>query len=133
MNPVEKTRNIEIVFIKDQKQLIQLFSKKKKSDYLLNINKIIKDKFDQEILIPNLIQSFLINYEIKKLIDKAVNIRNLKYNRILYLNSNLTSNLIMNTLNFLATSYPSIQFHPKLIDSEIEFENLSGIEILSIE
>ena len=63
----ETTRVLQIIFVSDQKQFIQVLSKKGKSDYLLNVNKIMRDKFDHDIMFPNKIQSFLINYEIKKI------------------------------------------------------------------
>jgi hypothetical protein len=122
-----KSRKLEIVFVKDQKQFVKIFLKKQKCDYLLNVNKIIRDKFDQDIVIPNKIQSFLINYEIKKLIDKAVNVRNRKYNRIIYVNSNLTASTINNTINFLSTAYSTIKFSPKMIDLESEIGKVQGV------
>lgn len=109
-------RTVQIIFVSDQKQFVQVLQKKLKSDYLLNVNKVMRDKFGQEIVIPNKIQSFLINYEIKKIIDKAVNVRNRKYKRIIYINSNLTANTILNTLDFLSTAYDNVQFEPLLID-----------------
>jgi len=120
-------RTLEIIFVKDQKQFIQIFTKKQKCDYLLNVNKIIKEKFDQDILVPNRIQSFLINYEIKKLIDKAVNVRNRKYNRIIYVNAGLSTSNINNTVKFLNTAYSTITFVPHLIDSELEIGELAGV------
>lgn len=125
-----KSRKLEIVFVKDQKQFVKIFLKKQKCDYLLNVNKIIKDKFDQEIIIPNKIQSFLINYEIKKLIDKAVNVRNRKYNRIIYVNSNLTASTINNTISFLGTAYTTIKFSPKMIDLESEIGKVQGVTLI---
>ena len=112
-------RRLEIVFVKDQKQFIQTFSKKQKCDYLLNVNKIIKEKFEQEILVPNKIQSFLINYEIKKLIDKAINVRNRKYNRIIYVNSGLSASSVNNAIKFLNTAYQSVEFIPQLIEHNL--------------
>lgn len=123
-------RKLEIVFVRDQKQFIQAFNKKQKCDYLLNVNKIIKEKFDHEILVPNKIQAFLINYEIKKLIDKAINVRNRKYNRIIYVNAGLSVSNINNTIKFLNTAYGTIEFVPKLIDSEFEIGELSGVETI---
>ena len=108
-------RRLEIVFVKDQKQFIQTFSKKQKCDYLLNVNKIIKEKFEQEILVPNKIQSFLINYEIKKLLDKAITVKNEKYNQIIYLNSNLSTVSILNTIDFISEEYPDFDFAYHLI------------------
>ena len=123
-------RTLEIIFVKDQKQFIQIFIKKQKCDYLLNVNKIIKEKFDQDILVPNKIQSFLINYEIKKLIDKAINVRNRKYNRIIYVNAGLSASNINNAVKFLNTAYSTITFVPHLIDSELEIGELAGVDIL---
>ena len=123
-------RTLEIIFVKDQKQFIQIFTKKQKCDYLLNVNKIIKEKFDQDILVPNKIQSFLINYEIKKLIDKAINVRNRKYNRIIYVNAGLSASNINNTVKFLNTAYSTIEFVPHLIDSDLEIGDLTGVDTI---
>jgi uncharacterized protein (UPF0276 family) len=123
-------RKLEIVFVRDQKQFIQAFNKKQKCDYLLNVNKIIKEKFDHEILVPNKIQAFLINYEIKKLIDKAINVRNRKYNRIIYVNAGLSVSNINNTIKFLNTAYGTIEFVPKLIDWDFEIGELAGVETI---
>lgn len=125
-----KDRKLEIVFVRDQKQFVQTFNKKQKCDYLLNVNKIIKEKFETEILMPNKIQSFLINYEIKKLIDKAINVRNRKYSRIIYVNSGLSSNSITNAIKFLSSAYETIHFVPKLIDSDQEIGDVTGVETL---
>ena len=35
----ETTRVLQIIFVSDQKQFIQVLSKKGKSDYLLNVNR----------------------------------------------------------------------------------------------
>lgn len=123
-------RKLEIIFVKDQKQFIQTFNKKQKCDYLLNVNKIIKEKFEHEIIVPNKIQAFLINYEIKKLIDKAINVRNRKYNRIIYVNAGLSISSIHNAVKFLNISYDLIEFIPLLIDPDLEFTHIDGIEII---
>ena len=123
-------RRLEIVFVRDQKQFIQTFNKKQKCDYLLNVNKIVKEKFDQEILVPNKIQAFLINYEIKKLIDKAINVRNRKYNRIIYVNSGISASSINNAIKFLNSAYETIEFVPQLIDSDFDIGELTGVETL---
>ena len=125
-----KDRQLEIIFVKDQKHFVQALCKKQKCDYLLNVNKIIKEKFETEILIPNKIQSFLINYEIKKLIDKAINVRNRKYSRIIYVNSGLSCNSITNALTFLRSTYDTIQFVPRAIDIDLDLGEIPGVEIL---
>lgn len=124
-------RKLEIIFVRDQKQFIHTFNKKQKCDYLLNVNKIVKEKFDHEILVPNKIQAFLINYEIKKLIDKAINVRNRKYNRIIYVNAGLSISNINNTIKFLNTAYGTIAFVPKLIDCDLEIGEIAGVETVN--
>lgn len=126
----ETIRVLQIIFVSDQKQFIQVLQKKGKSDYLLNVNKIMRDKFDHDIMFPNKIQSFLINYEIKKIIDKAVNVRNRKYKRIIYINSNLTPNTILNTIDFLVGSYSEVQFEPLLIDQDGELSKQMQIKTI---
>lgn len=125
-----KDRKLEILFVRDQKQFVQTFSKKQKCDYLLNVNKIIKEKFETEILIPNKIQAFLINYEIKKLIDKAINVRNRKYSRIIYVNSGLSQHSVSNAIKFLSSAYDMIHFVPKVIDNDSEIGEIPGVETI---
>ena len=79
---------------------------------------------------PNKIQAFLINYEIKKLIDKAINVRNRKYNRIIYVNAGLTVSNVNNTIKFLNIAYESINFIPQLIDNDSDLGELAGVEII---
>jgi len=120
-------RLLQIVFVRDPKHFSQVFQKKCKSDYLLNVNKIIREKFDQDILLPNKIQSFLINYEIKKLIDKAVNVRNRKYQRIIYVNSSITQNIVLNTLDFLNSAYETVKFEPAIVDFNNDFDDFPEV------
>ena len=67
-------RQVSIVFVKEYKNFISAFEKKNKEDYVLNVSKIIKDKFNTKFIVPNKVQSFLLNYEIKKLILKTKSI-----------------------------------------------------------
>lgn len=123
-------RLLQIVFVRDHKLFIQVLQKKGKSDYLLNVNKIIREKFDQDIIFPNKIQSFLINYEIKKLIDKAVNVRNRKYQRIIYVNSSIGPNTVLNTVDFLNGAYEDVKFEPVLIDPDNEFSETLNMKTI---
>jgi hypothetical protein len=108
-------RKISLVFVKDYKSFILTFNKKDKSDYILNVSKLIKDKFSTKFIIPNKVQSFLLNYEIKKLLDKAITVKNEKYNQIIYLNSNLSTVSILNTIDFISEEYPDFEFTYQLI------------------
>ena len=119
---MEDRRCLDIVFIKEFKFFIKRFDKKQKEDYLLNVNKIIKDKFNTKFLVPNPVQSFLLNYEIKKLLDKAVNIKNQKYNRIIFLNSTITFSGIQNTIEFLEKEYLDVGFNYHMIDPKEDFD-----------
>jgi hypothetical protein len=108
-------RNIEVVFVKDYKSFILAFNKKDKSDYILNVSKLLKDKFSTKFLVPNKVQSFLLNYEIKKLLDKAISVKNEKYSRIIYLNSNLSATSVLNTIDFITNEYSEFSFKYRLI------------------
>jgi len=116
------TRELTIVFVRDYKTFVEHFSKKCKSDYVLNINKIMKEKFQTEVFIPNKVQAFLLNYEISKLIDKVIKIKNQKYSRLIYLNTELSPTGILNSINFLKTTYGWVEFDFTVIDPDKEFQ-----------
>jgi len=129
-------RSIKIIFVREFKGFSSVFGKKSKEDYILNVNKIIKDKFKTKFISPNKIQSFLINYEIKKLLDKSINIKNKKYRKIVYLNSNLSIGIINNAIQFISNEYYPINFTYMLIESK-EFEDdkldlINELEIIRI-
>ena len=111
-------RRVSIIFVKEYKNFISTFERKSKEDYVLNVSKIIKDKFNTKFIVPNKVQSFLLNYEIKKLLDKAINIKNKKYTRVVYLNSNLSASIIMNTMAFVDEEYTELKFSYFLVESK---------------
>ena len=128
-----ENRTLNIIFIREFRSFTSVHSKKSKEDYILNVNKIIKDKFNSKFIIPNKIQSFLINYEIKKLLDKAIYIKNKKYKNIKYLNSNLSISLIENAIQFIEDEYYPISFKFTFIEpKEFDNEGLERIQQLSI-
>lgn len=130
---MEEQRVLNVTFIREFRSFTSVHSKKTKEDYILNVNKIIKDKFDSKFIVPNKVQSFLINYEIKKLLDKAVNIKNKKYKNIIYLNSNLSVTLIKNAIVFIEEEYLPIQFKFNLIEpKEFDSTGLDLIDRLSV-
>jgi len=127
-------RELNIIFIREFRSFSSIYSKKSKEDYILNVNKIIKDKFESRFITPNKVQSFIINYEIKKLLDKAINIKNQKYKKIVYLNSNLSVSLIQNAMEFISEEYHPIKFNfsliePKEFDS-VGLDNIPGLDII---
>ncbi len=126
-------RLINIVFVKDYKSFILAFDKKDKSDYILNVSKLIKDKFNTKFIVPNKVQSFLLNYEIKKLLDKAITLKNDKYSRVIYLNSNLSITSILNTIDFINEEYLGFTFNYQLIDSfDSDLNDIQFPEYLNI-
>lgn len=130
---MEEERSIKIIFVREFKGFTSMHGRKGKEDYILNVNKIIKDKFKTKFIVPNKIQSFLINYEIKKLLDKSINIKNKKYKKIVYLNSNLSLGVINNAIQFISNEYYPIQFTYMLIESkEFEDDKLDLIKDLEI-
>lgn len=134
---VTQTRSLNIVFIREFKSFTAMYNKKGKNDYILNVNKIIKDKFNSKFIVPNKVQSFLINYEIKKLLDKAIKIKNEKYDNIIYLNSNISISLVRNAMQFISDEYHPIKFKYSLIESKAlsdeDFRQVKGLTILKIE
>jgi hypothetical protein len=111
-------RKMEIVFVKEYKSFIFVFDKKSKEDYVLNVSKIIKDKFNTKFMIPNKVQSFILNYEIRKLLDKAIKIKNKKYKRVVYLNSQISSSTVSNAIHFIETEYPGLDLSFVLVKSK---------------
>ncbi len=111
-------RNMDIIFVKDYKSFIQNFGQKEKDNYVLNVSKLIKDKFSTKFIVPNKVQSFLLNYEIKKLLDKAITLKNDKYTKIVYLNSNLSAATILNTIDFIEDEYSDFKFSYFLVNLE---------------
>jgi len=125
-------RVLNIIFVREFRSFTSIYSKKTKEDYILNVNKIIKDKFNTKFIIPNKVQSFLINYEIKKLLDKAIHIKNKKYKKIIYLNSNLSISLIKNAMMFIEEEYNPVTFEYLLIEPK-EFDNTGLDQIKNLD
>ena len=123
--------NISIVFVREYKYFIRVFEKKTREDYILNVSKIIKDKFKSKFIVPNKIQSFLLNYEIKKLLDKAINTKSRKYKRVIYLNSNLSESVILNTIDFINDEYVDFKFDYSLIENGSEDEPIRELDMLT--
>ena len=65
------------------------------------------------------------------MIDKAINVRNRKYNRIIYVNAGLSISNINNTIKFLNTAYGTISFVPKLVDCDLEIGEIAGVETVA--
>jgi hypothetical protein len=129
----EDNRELNVIFIREFRSFTSVYSKKGKDDYVLNVNKIIKDKFDSKFIVPNKVQSFLINYEIKKLLDKAIHIKNEKYRNIVYLNSNISISTIRNAMHFIDNEYYPISFTYELIEpKEFNGDGLDKIDNLKI-
>jgi hypothetical protein len=111
-------RKISVIFVKEYKGFIQLFKKKSKTDYILNVSKILKDKFNSKFIVPNKVQSFLLNYEIRKLLDKAISVKNKKYSQIVYLNNQLTYSSILNAIHFIESEYTQLDLEFLIIKSK---------------
>ena len=45
--------SVSIIFVREYKNFISAFARKSKEDYVLNVNKIIKEKFKTKFIIPN--------------------------------------------------------------------------------
>ena len=130
---IEPQRKINIYFVKEFKNFTSMFDKKGREDYILNVNKIIKDKFDSKFIVPNRVQSFLINYEIKKLLTKSISIKNRKYQNVIYLNNNLSIGIVRNAIQIIKGEFEDVNFVFSLIESADEdtgFDQIEDLEIL---
>jgi len=125
-------RQIDIFFIKDYKSYVDFYGKKTKSEYVLNVNKLIKEKLGTDFVVPNKTQAFLLNYEIRKLVDKVINSKSKKYTRLIYYNNSVSMTGIMNAFEFLETSYPEIQFMSNVLDTDNEFIEIPKTNIIKI-
>ena len=124
------TKSIKVYFTKEHKHIFNKVNKKKKSDYIINVDKLMAEKMQGNLYVMNKIQAFLINHEIKKMLDKAVTISNHKYDTIVYINANMNKSTVLNTQKFLTESYyDKLKFKFTVIDKQDEFVECEGAEI----
>lgn len=107
-------------------------SKKHKWDYILNVNKIIKDKLgDTCSIVLNQYQSWVLNYEISKRLKKVISSG--KYSDIYYVNSNLSRSSILNIINLLEKKYNECSFsyimHMKKEDTQDIYNSIVSSDI----
>ena len=118
-------RVMNVYFIKEYKFFFNKNNKKNPVDYVLNVDKIIDEKTQgAPPVIFNSVQTFMLNYEIKKMLDKAVTIVNEKYDNIVYINGRMSSNGILNIIGHLEKTYPSHSFNYVLLDRDDEFSEV---------
>jgi intein/homing endonuclease len=96
--------------VSEQKLIFNKDSRKLKSDYVLNIDKILKNKIGTCSVVLNQFQAWVLNYEISKLLKKVIVAGGEKYTDIYYVNKNLSSSAILNLSEFLAKNYDTISF-----------------------
>lgn len=115
-------RVINVYFIKEYKFFFNKNNKKNPVDYVLNVDKVIDEKMQgAPPLVFNSVQTFMLNYEIKKLLDKVITIANEKYDNIVYINGRMSSNGVLNVIGHLEKSYPDYQFNYVLLDKDGEY------------
>ena len=120
-------RVINVYFIKEYKFFFNKNNKKSPVDYVLNVDKVIDEKM-QNIppMVFNNVQTFMLNYEIKKLLDKAVTIANAKYDNIVYINARMSTSGVLNIIGHLEKEYDGYTFNYVLLDRENEFADIAG-------
>lgn len=122
----------EIYFIRDQKSYLDKFGRKQKTDYILNVNKIIREKLDADFVVPNAMQAFLLNYEIGKIINKVLNTKTKKYTRLVYMNYNLDFAVALTMFNFIKNKYPDTTFSAFILESDGEFAKYNDNQQIKI-
>ena len=115
-------RIIDVNFSDSLKEYQDLVGNRK-SEYILNVQKIIREKIGEDFIVPNTIQAFLLNYEVKKILDKIFNSKNQRYYQILYLNQKLGLSNVLNTIQFLSSSYSDIVFVYSILDRELQYDD----------
>lgn len=115
-------RVMNVYFIREYKFFFNKNNKKNPVDYVLNVDKVIDEKMQgAPPLVFNSVQTFMLNYEIKKLLDKVITIANEKYDNIVYINGRMSSNGVLNVIGHLEKSYPDYQFNYVLLDKDGEY------------
>lgn len=119
-------RDIQVVFTKEHKFVFNKDNKKEKNDYLLNVNKIKNILFDDMPIILNKTQVFVLNFEVKKMFNKALSITNQKYTNIIYINSDLNVDTLKNIISYLEKNYSKdVMFSYVLFDKCGEFNGIN--------
>lgn len=126
-------RDIQVIFTKEHKYVFNKNNRKEKHDYILNVNKIKKVLFDNLPIILNKTQVFILNFEVQKMFHKALTINNKKYTSIIYINSELSPDIIENISNYLNKSYgKEINFEYIYLNKDADFfdfdENINKIK-----
>lgn len=106
----KKVRKITVHVVNELSVVFNKNNKKLKSDYVLNIGKIIKNKIGTCSMILNSFQIWVLNYEIAKLLRKVITIPSDKYTDIYYINKNVSSSAVLNLSEFLANNYKDVSF-----------------------
>ena len=118
-------RVINVYFIREYKFFFNKNNKKRSTDYVLNVDRVIEEKMRTTSILFNHVQTFMLNYEIKKLLDKSITITNEKYDNIVYINSRMVSGSVMNVVGHLEKTYPNYRFNYVLLDKDGSLSELS--------
>lgn len=116
-------RYIDIFFTKKHKYFNKL-DLPKSNNYILNINSLMKEKLNTEFFVMNKIQSFVLNIEIKKCIDRSINLKNGKYDNLIYINENMNITSVLNMIRFIEATYKNIKFKYNVIDDSGSFKEI---------
>ncbi len=123
MSDPKSKRYIDIFFTKKHKFFNKL-ELPKTNNYILNINSLMKEKLNTEFFVMNKIQSFVLNIEIKKCIDRSINLKNGKYDNLIYINENMNITSVLNMIKFIEATYKDIKFKYNVIDDSGSFSEL---------
>lgn len=98
---------MELIFTRYNKYVYNKYNKKQSDEYILNIDKLMKSKLDENISVLNVYQTFILDYEIIRLLSKIIG---KTYNKIVYVNQNLSVTYILNMISLLEKKYPDETF-----------------------
>lgn len=125
---------MEILFSRYNKFVYNKYNKKTKDEYVLNIDKIVKNKMNGTLMVMNKYQAFILNYEIVKLLQKVMNSSTIKYKKIVYVNQDMGVGSILNLKNLVEEKYPDVKFDYKIIYDEDDEDMVDAVkEMMNIE
>jgi hypothetical protein len=124
---MEENRIITVHLTRVYKNVINKNKKKCKSDYVLNVDRIIKLKICKDFVVMNRIQAFMLNYEINKLLNKVITIDNCKYTDIIYINENMSVSSVLNLINLLDKTYKNVTFEYQIYHDDDDINMVDSL------
>jgi hypothetical protein len=103
-------KKIKVHFATSIKHIINKTRLKQRSDYVLSVDLIMRNKMEKMPSVLNSMQLLLLNYEVNKLINKVISSNTTNYTDIMHINSNMSVTSVLNTASLLRSTYKNVNF-----------------------